>query len=122
MHELSLVTQLVELAVEALEADRDADLTVERVGAVHLRVGVLAGVVEDALRFSYDVATQNTPLEGSRLVIETVPLAIHCKECDHTVVLPGTQSLRCPRCSTLSNDIRQGRELELTSLELSPVR
>jgi len=41
-----------------------------QVSAVHRRLGALSGVVKDALLFSYEVACQDTPLEGSRLLIE----------------------------------------------------
>ena len=46
------------------------------VNAVHLRLGALSGVVKDALMFSYEVACQDTPLEGSRLIIEEVPVTV----------------------------------------------
>ena len=45
-----------------------------RVSAVHLRLGALSGVVKDALLFSYEVACQDTPLQGSQLVVEDVPV------------------------------------------------
>ena len=43
-----------------------------RVTALHLKLGSLSGVVKEALTFSYDIACQDTPLEGSQLVIEEV--------------------------------------------------
>ena len=43
-----------------------------RVVAVNVRVGDAAGVVPDAMAFSFDVVTYRTALEGARLVIEEV--------------------------------------------------
>lgn len=43
-----------------------------RVTALHLKLGSLSGVVKEALTFSYEIACQGTPLEGSQLVIEEV--------------------------------------------------
>jgi hydrogenase nickel incorporation protein HypA/HybF len=37
---------------------------------VHLKLGALAGVVKDALLFSWDLACADTPIAGSRLAIE----------------------------------------------------
>jgi len=112
MHELSIAYSLVTTAEEAL---RGAD--VERVDVVHLRLGLLAGVVKEALLFSYDVATESTALEGSRLEIEDVPLVVYCPNCASEQTLDSIQLLQCPACGTPTGDIRQGREIELVSLE-----
>jgi hydrogenase nickel incorporation protein HypA/HybF len=90
----------------------------KKVVATHLRVGALSGVVKDALLFSYELATKDTPLEGSELMVEELPVVIFCKTCDKTAELPGVQSFRCPVCQTPSADIRQGKELEVRSIEI----
>lgn len=89
-----------------------------RVSAVHLRLGALSGVVKDALLFSYDVACQDTPLQGSRLIVEDVPIAVFCPQCKEQRVLPSLQSFTCPECGTPTMDIRQGKELEVFALEV----
>jgi len=68
MHELSVALSLIELAEE--EGERLGG----RVCAVHIKLGALAGVVKDALLFSYEIACQDTSLAGSQLVIEDTPL------------------------------------------------
>ena len=65
MHELSIALSIIEGAQE--EAGRQGNAHVE---AVHLRLGPLSGVVREALMFSYDLACEGTPMEGSRLVID----------------------------------------------------
>jgi hydrogenase nickel incorporation protein HypA/HybF len=114
MHELSIACSLVEMAAQAAN-----DAGAARVEAVHLRLGALAGVVKDALLFSYEIATQGTILAGSRLEIEDVPVVIYCGSCRMTSSLTSLQSFRCPHCGQPSADIRQGRELELISLEIA---
>ena len=64
MHELSVALSLVDIATE--EGGRLGG----RVCAVHVKIGQLAGVAREALVFSYDIACQDTPIAGSRLVIE----------------------------------------------------
>lgn len=113
MHELSIALQLIEIA-EASARQADA----QHVDTVHLRLGVLAGVVKDSLLFAYDTAAEGTLLEGSRLEIEDVPLVIHCPTCQQDRELPSIQSFQCPICGTFSSDVRQGTELELVSLEI----
>ena len=112
MHELSIAMGIVDAAMD--EA-RQWDV---HVSAVHLRLGALAGVVKDALLFSYEVACQDTPLAGSRLIVEDVPVAVFCPKCQDTRVLNSVQSFFCPQCGTPTMDIRQGKELEVFALEV----
>ncbi|MGZ7093955.1 MAG: hydrogenase maturation nickel metallochaperone HypA [Candidatus Angelobacter sp.] len=113
MHELSIVCGIVTAVTESLTGR-----PVSRVYSVKLQVGALSGVVEDALQFSYGIATQGTLLDGSRLEVLHVPVVIHCDNCHIESELPGVQSFRCPKCGTPSIDIRRGRELEIESMEV----
>lgn len=113
MHELSLAHSIVE-TVQAAAQQANAS----RVEVVHLRLGVLAGVVADALLFGYEIAAAGTLLEGSRLDIESIPIQIFCPTCRQQVTLPTIQRFQCPQCGTFSADIRQGKELEIVSVEI----
>ena len=112
MHELSIAHSLVDLAAAAA-----ADAGVARVSAVHLRVGALAGVVRDALEFSFEIAAADTPLAGARLAIEELPARVYCSRCDATATLTDSRRFRCPACGTPTAQVVQGRELELVALE-----
>jgi hydrogenase nickel incorporation protein HypA/HybF len=70
MHELSIAMSIVEMAEE--EAQRHGS----RVSAVHLKLGALSGVVKEALLSSFEMACFDTPLAGSCLVIEEVPIVV----------------------------------------------
>jgi hydrogenase nickel incorporation protein HypA/HybF len=113
MHELSIVSSIVESVTETLAAYPGA-----QVKEVRLRVGALASVIEDSLQFCYGIATEDTPLAGSKLVVKILPVVMHCEPCRADVILPGLQSFRCPRCGELVADMRQGRELEIDSIEI----
>lgn len=113
MHELSIIQSVVEAVTESAAAYPGA-----RVVEVRLRVGALAAVVEDSLQFCYGIATDGTPLAGSRLVVRTLPVVVHCARCASEVELESVQSFRCPRCGEPASDLRQGRELEIDSIEI----
>jgi hydrogenase nickel incorporation protein HypA/HybF len=113
MHELSIVSSIVESVTESLTAYPGA-----QVKEVRLRVGALASVIEDSLQFCYGIATEDTPLAGSKLVVKILPVVMHCESCRADVELPGLQSFRCPLCGELVADMRQGRELEIDSIEI----
>ncbi|MBA3892140.1 MAG: hydrogenase maturation nickel metallochaperone HypA [Gemmatimonadales bacterium] len=113
MHELSIAMSLVEAASE--EARRHGDVRVE---ALHLRIGVLAGVVREALAFSFELAAEGTPVAGARLIIEEVPVTVACPTCQAERALASPQEFRCPVCGTATGHVVAGRELVLTALEL----
>lgn len=114
MHELSIASSIVELATE------EAMNRGVRILAIHLKLGVLSGIVEDALHGSYEIAAAGTPLEGSRLVVERVPIIAFCHTCQGRRQIPSMQSMRCPECDSPVPDIVEGRELQVTALEVEP--
>jgi len=113
MHELSIAYNLVEIASQAAQ-----EAGASGVDVVYLRLGKLSGVEKDALLFGYDIAVKGTLLEGSRLDIEDVPVMVYCPVCDAISELPDIQLFCCPQCGTPTGDIRQGKELEIESLEI----
>lgn len=113
MHELSIVASIVDSVTESLAAYPGA-----RVKEVRLRVGVLASVIEDSLQFCYGIATVGTALDGSKLVVRILPVVARCNRCHEDVEIASLQSFRCPRCGEPVNDLRQGRELDIDSIEI----
>lgn len=113
MHELSIAVNLVDIATREAAAAGS-----EQVDKVFLKVGVLSGVVRDALAFSFDIATQGTILEGATLDMEEVPVVVFCPTCQTEQTLPDVYPLRCPACGTMTADIRHGKELEIVALEV----
>ena len=114
MHELSIAISLIDVGAEELERQGGG-----RVEAVHLRLGPLSGVVKEALLSAYDLAIEQSPLEGSRLLIEEVPVEIFCPTCNQNRRVESIQEMRCQSCGSLSANIVRGRELELFALEIS---
>jgi len=111
MHELSIAQSIVETAQASALASNAVSVT-----AVHVSLGELSGALEEALQFCYALATADTILGGSRLVIERKPVIIFCHHCLALRTLPGIQNFRCPDCQEPSRDIRQGCELEISSI------
>lgn len=113
MHELSIAASIVEAVTETAARYPGA-----RIKEVRLRVGALASVVEDSLQFCWQLATEGSPLAASALIIHSLPVIVHCDACANDSQLDGVQSFRCPLCGNLASDLRQGRELEIESIEL----
>lgn len=116
MHELSIAASIVDSVTESVAAYPGA-----RVKEVRLRVGALASVIEDSLQFCWGITVEGTPLEGAKLVVKILPVIAHCAACGQDGELASLQSFRCPHCGEPCSDLRQGRELEIDSIEIDEI-
>ncbi|MGH9744397.1 MAG: hydrogenase maturation nickel metallochaperone HypA [Candidatus Acidiferrum sp.] len=113
MHELSIAMSIVQMAQE--EAERHGRAQVH---AVHLRLGMLSGLVKSALLSSYEMACVATPLEGSQLLIEEIPVEVFCPKCEAARLVSSIQWFCCPECGTPTPTVLRGKEMEVVALEI----
>jgi len=99
--------------------DQAAVHRASRVNRIVLRIGALAGVDPEALRFAFEVVSRSTVAEGATLVIEPVAARAYCPECSREFDVETGFIFTCPVCNGLCGEIRCGRELELSRLEMS---
>ena len=114
MHELSIVMSMIDQITE--ESENRGGLQIE---AVHMKLGIFSGVDKDALLFAFELACEGSLLEGSRLVIESIPLVIYCAACQKDRTPPSVYQLSCPDCGSPGQRIVTGREIEVASLEVA---
>ena len=112
MHELSIMQSALD---QVLEKARQAGAS--RVHAIRLRIGALSGVVPDALQFAFEALADGTPAQGAQLLIEDAPARFWCAACSHEFEA-NRMFAECPDCHRPSSELRAGREMELTSLEV----
>ncbi len=108
MHELAITESVVDMVLDRTPG--------RQVACVHLKVGRLSGVVPDAMRFCFDLATSGTAIEGATLDIVEIPGQAHCRGCDSDFDLPDL-ILLCP-CGSADVGVLSGRELEISSVDL----
>lgn len=113
MHEVAVALSLLE-GVEAKAAEEG----IERVAAVHVRIGALSGVAPDALLFSWDVVSAQTICANSRLQLEEIPLVIYCERCRGERMPRSGSGFLCPDCETVSPRVVRGREMQLVAMEV----
>lgn len=115
MHELGIMESALAL-VQAHAAGHQG----QRVSRVVLRIGALAGVEPDSLRFAFDVVSRGTMAEGAAFEIEEVPVVVYCLSCQQEFAGETAGFIfTCPTCGDLCGEIRRGRELELCRIELN---
>ena len=84
---------------------------------VGVRIGEMAAIDQDALRFCFEAMIQETDLASLELGIETCPLRYRCQVCGRDFVVRDYDS-RCPQCASLETTYISGDELELAYLEV----
>ncbi len=117
MHELSIARALVQTVTDGV-AERGG--RPDQVTEIQLRIGVLSGVVPDALTFCFDIVADRTQLAGAALRIEMVPARGHCPACLRPVTLARSM-LICPNCGGPVPELIAGRELEVGQVVLADV-
>src|SRR5688572_19822737 len=117
MHELGIMASALEAVHRQTVREGAA-----RVDRIVLRIGALAGVDIDALRFAYEALAPGSVAEGATLDIEEVTARAWCQRCDAEFGAGPGMIFQCPFCHDYSGEIRAGRELGIARLEftLSP--
>jgi len=112
MHELSIASAILDAVRK--EAEKRPGVHLSKVG---VRIGVLSGVVPEALEFGFGILVQGSDLDPLALEIESVPRRQRCPECDFTFEVTD-EGLACPRCGRPETVFAGGDELHLAYLEV----
>ena len=112
MHEFGIARAVLEAV--RVETETHPGTRVRKVG---LRLGELAGVNGEALRFCFEALIAGTPLAEATLEIEPRPRRHRCPACRESFVVVDYRTA-CPRCGRTVTDCIEGDELELAYLEL----
>jgi hydrogenase nickel incorporation protein HypA/HybF len=113
MHEVSLMQDTLILAAQ--EAKRAGGTRIHR---LQMQVGPLSGVVPEALEFAFEILANGTMAEGATLQIDRVPIVCYCADCRQEFT-PADMCCECTGCGKPSLEVRRGREMQLSSLEVS---
>jgi hydrogenase nickel incorporation protein HypA/HybF len=112
MHELSLVRNILEIALDTARKHG-----VERISAVEVEVGKASGVVQEALEFAWEATRKGTLLDSASLVIKSIPLQAVCRKCG-AHFQPDELFDPCPECAEVSVEIIAGKELRVVAIEI----
>ena len=76
MHEVSVVTSLVDAVIVELQK-----YNVVKVNSVTVVIGDLTNFGEEQMSFADKIVTRDTILEGSEFIIEHEPIELECWDC-----------------------------------------
>ena len=112
MHELSVCQNLV-IQVERIARQHQA-----QVSSITVRIGPLSGVEAALLEKAYPLAVAGTCLATARLIIDSLPVRVHCRICNENTDAAPNRML-CASCGDWRTDLLSGDELQLASVELN---
>jgi len=84
---------------------------------VGVRIGEMAAIDQDALRFCFEAIILDTDLASLELGIEICLRRHRCRFCAREFIVRDYDS-RCPQCASLETTCISGDELELAYLEV----
>lgn len=109
MHELSITQGIVKICEDHAGGGRVTQVVVE--------IGLLSGVVPEAVEFCFEACTAGTLLEGARLQIVTVEPRGRCRGCGIDFPVSSFAD-PCPFCGSYGIEIVAGEELRVKELEV----
>jgi hydrogenase nickel incorporation protein HypA/HybF len=112
MHELSLAGGILQVVEQARARD-----PFDRVTALRLQAGALAGVELAALRFALESLATGTVLEGAQIAIDEQPGTAWCLQCKQSVPIFSRLDL-CPRCEGAQLQVTGGTDLKVVDLRV----
>lgn len=111
MHEMSIAASMLE-AVQAESARRGAHVL-----ALGVKIGELAGVDAESLRFCFEVLVQDTELAPLSLDIQHLPWRNRCRRCGKDFSVQDYRT-ECPGCGSAETEVAGGNELEFAYMEI----
>ena len=110
MHEAAIAEGLISGVTERLPG--------RRVTSVRVEIGALSGVVPDALRFCFILATEDTLLAGAELEISEPSAKCDCVDCGQSFEPEDNRILLCP-CGSANVRVVSGQQLLITSVKVA---
>lgn len=107
MHEMSLASDVVDVAVKAAAA-----AGASRVRAIHMTIGQGRDIVEDLFEGLMQRLARGTAVEGAELVLARPPFMVRCKNCGevYPINVFNQATWPCPACAVKDYDLHSGME------------
>ena len=112
MHELSITEGILKLAMEKAN-----EAGAKRITKVSMVIGELSGLVDDCVRFYFEVLAKDTMAAGAEMTFEIRPVTARCGACG-VLYTPEEMDWACPSCGKAAAEVTGGRECYMDSIEV----
>jgi len=113
MHEMSITESILRITL-----DHAQRVNAKSISAIHIRTGELSSMVDDSIRFYWEIIAKDTPAENASLLFTRVPARVSCLDCKHEFEWKQKESFACPQCGGQHLRILEGEEMQVESIEV----
>jgi hydrogenase nickel incorporation protein HypA/HybF len=112
MHELSITENMLEIAL-----DYATRAHAKRIINLYLIVGEMSSIVDDSVQFYWELITDNTIAENSKLNFKRIKAEFICNDCETKYFLID-QQLTCPSCNSSNISLIAGDEFMIEAIDI----
>ncbi len=112
MHELAVTQSILDISLRHAQG-----AGAKRITDINIVIGQFASIVDDSVKFYWDIVSEGTIAQGASLHFERIPGEMTCGNCGHTF-RPNDETFECPKCSSGFVRITQGDEFRVDSIDV----
>jgi len=110
MHELSIAESIIDIVNENTKQHPD-----KKVNKITLDIGVLSGVIPEALTFAFEELLKHSPYKNAMIEMNHIKAKAVCHQCKF-IFEPNDIFTPCPACHSSDIELIEGKELNVRSI------
>ncbi|MFY9330013.1 MAG: hydrogenase maturation nickel metallochaperone HypA [Georgfuchsia sp.] len=116
MHELSVIADILKIALKHAESNR-----ARKVVRIRVKIGLLTDFYEEWMQRYLDFSSKGTIAEGAVIEVEWVPAIFRCEACKKGFAVKNREVMDfvCPHCASEKVVFISGREFFVKEIEVS---
>ena len=111
MHEFAIIQSVFKQLEDIAKQNN-----LQSISKVTLSIGRLRQVFPEFLQFAFETASEHTIAKHAKLIIEEVPIKVHCKTCGDEFIIERNTYI-CPKCQGTKLEVLSGKEILIKSIE-----
>ena len=112
MHEIGIVRSMCRTVLDYMEENN-----VAAISEIVCEVGELSLVIPQYVEELFPPVAEGTPLEGAKLILETVPGMAECDDCDEIFNVIEHEGY-CPNCGSFEKTVLTGKDFTIKEIHI----
>ena len=112
MHEIGIVRSMCRTVLDYMEENN-----VAAISEIVCEVGELSLVIPQCVEELFPPVAEGTPLEGAKLILETVPGMAECDDCDEIFNVIEHEGY-CPNCGSFEKTVLTGKDFTIKEIHI----
>jgi hydrogenase nickel incorporation protein HypA/HybF len=112
MHELPVTESILDIVLRHAKKANAVHIV-----KIHLVIGQMASIVDDSVKFYWDIISAGTPAEGASLSFRRINTRFQCTECG-LKFSPTCNQFTCPDCESSRVIVISGNEFFVESIDV----